>query len=197
MWMSFKIASRNLRRHLRRTVITASSIATGLAFLVIGSAMGDGAYRDMVKNAVSMMAGHVVLQGEGYQDKRDENIVVPDASGRSDRLREAFPDATIAPRVFLSGLLTSPTGATGVALTAVDPKIEAEIGELDEKITAGEFLGDNKTDILIGATLAETLGVGVGDKVVLMMQSGPDVQSLLFRVAGILSPSLPRNSCSA
>lgn len=185
MWMLLKIAGRNLRRHLRRTLITASSIAFGLAFLVVGSAMGDGAYRDMVEGAVSMMAGHVVVHGEGYHEERDAKIVVRDATARAARLREAFPDATVVPRVFLSGLLTSPTGATGVSLTAVEPALEREVGDFDDKLVDGAFLGDDKTDILIGATLADSLGVQVGDKIVLMMQSGADVESLLFRVKGI------------
>jgi len=181
----FKLASRNLRRHLRRTLITASSIAFGLGVLIFASVLADGAHRDLVKMAVTTMSGHVVLQGRGYQEDRDVKIVVPDAAARTTKLAQAFPEGTVVPRIFLQGLLTSPNGATGVALTAVDPVIETKVSDLHEKLIDGEFVGEDKTDIVLGVTLAESLNVQLGDKVVLMMQSGPDVQSQLFRVKGI------------
>jgi ABC-type lipoprotein release transport system permease subunit len=181
----FKLAARNLRRHLRRTLITASSISFGLAFLIFGSVMQDGMHRDTVKIAVSSMSGHVVVQGKEYQEKRDAKIVVPGASERMKKLAAEFPDGKVVPRIFLGGLLTSPHGAMGVGLTAVDPQIETTVSDLHEKIVEGEFVGAKKTDIVIGATLAESLDVQLGDKVVLMMQSGKEVQSQLFRVKGV------------
>jgi ABC-type lipoprotein release transport system permease subunit len=185
MSLIFKLAARNLRRHLRRTLITASSISFGLAFLIFGSVMQDGMHRDTVKIAVSSMSGHVVVQGIGYQEDRDAKIVVPGASARMEKLAAEFKDGTVVPRIFLGGLLTSPHGAMGVGLTAVDPKVETTVSDLHEKVVEGEFVGDNKTDIVIGATLAESLDVKLGDKVVLMMQSGKEVQSQLFRVKGV------------
>jgi ABC-type lipoprotein release transport system permease subunit len=190
MGVLFKLAARNLRRHVRRTLLTASSVSLGLALLIMGSTLGDGMHRDTVKIAVSQMAGHVVLQAKGFQEDRKLENVIDDATARQARLHKEFPDATIVPRAFLQGLLTSTGGSMGVALTAVDPEVEKKLNDIDDKIVEGEFIGDKKTDLVIGTTLADTLDVQVGDKVVLMIQSGNEVESQLFRVKGLFKTGM-------
>ncbi len=180
-----KLAFRNLRTNLRRTLITSSAIAVGLLFLIFGTVSQDGAHREMVRSAISMMAGHIIVQGDGYQEKRESDLVVTDARNTQKKLQDAFPGTTVLPRVFLQGLLTSPEGAMGVGLTAVDPAVEKSISDFDEKIVEGHYLSDNPRDIVIGKTLGETLDVTLGDKVVFMMQVKGVVQSRLFRVSGI------------
>jgi ABC-type lipoprotein release transport system permease subunit len=185
MWLLIKLGARNLRRHLRRTLITSSAIAFGLFFLIVGATMGDGQYRDTVKNAVRLMSGHVVVQGEGWQKKQEADILVKDGAAVAEKLRQAFPTAAVARRVFLNGLLTSPEGAMGVGLNAVVPSEEEHISEIKKRLIEGRYVGEDKADILIGATLAETLGVQLGDKVVFMVQSKGVVESQLFRVCGL------------
>ena len=180
-----KMALRNLRRNLRRSAITAVAIAFGLGMLVFSSGFGDGAHGQMIEAGVEAMAGHVVVQGEGWQDKREAEIVVPDSPEVARRLAKSLPDATVVSRIYLQGLLTSPTGAVGVALSAVEPRVERQVNDLAEKIIEGEYLDDRPNGIVLGATLAETLDVGIGDKVVLMAQRGPDIESRLFRVRGL------------
>ncbi len=183
--MLFKIALRNLWRNKRRSLITISAIAFGLAMLVFSSGFGDGAHGQMIEAGVRAMAGHVVVQGEGWQKKREMDIVVPDSPQIVQQLSEALPDAGIVQRVYMQGLLTSPSGSAGVAVSAVEPALEAEVGDLDEKLVEGEYLGDDPTGIVLGKALAKTLDVGLGGKVVLMVQRQGDIESQLFRVVGI------------
>lgn len=180
-----KLAARNIMRQWRRTLITSSAISFGLALLILGSAMGDGMHRDSVKTAISMMSGHVVVQARGWQEERDAQMVVRNAGTVVTSLAKAFPDAKVVQRIFLQGLLTSTHGSTGVALTAVDPAVERQVSTMHEKVIRGEFVGEGRTDVVIGATLAETLDVDVGDKVVLMLQVKGVIESRLFRVKGV------------
>jgi len=185
MWMLVVLAFRNLVRHLRRTIITASAIAFGLFFFLIASAIGDGGYRNTVENAVALMSGHVVVQAKGFQEKREVELLVHDAERTLSKVHETFPGQTALPRIFMGGLLSSPQGSSGVSLTGVVPVVEAGVSDLDDKIVEGEFLSGSDSEIVIGRTLAETLGVGLGDKVVYMHQVGGELQSRLFRVKGI------------
>jgi len=180
-----KLALRNLRRNLRRTLITSSAIVFGLTFLMFGTVMQDGMHRETVRSAVGFMAGHVVVQGKGFNAERDAAIVVDGVSAKRKALQAAVPDAQVIPRIFMGGLLTSPNGSMGVSITGVDPKAEAAISDLDDRIVDGEYVGDADTDIIIGKTLAESLAVEVGDKVVAMFQRDGILESQLFRVRGI------------
>ncbi len=181
-----RLAWRNLGRNRRRTVITVAALASSLAMLVVSSDVGDGFHQEMINQGVSYQAGHVVIQAEGYQAHPEPTLVVPDAPKVEAALARALPDAKVVPRVFLQGLSSTPENSVGVQITGVDPVREAGVEKLPTKLVAGHYLaeGDDR-GIVLGGTLAETLGVGVGDKVVLMVQRGGELESRLFRVSGL------------
>jgi ABC-type lipoprotein release transport system permease subunit len=180
-----RLALRNLRRNLRRTLITGLAIGFGLALLIVSSGFGDGTHGQMIASGIGAMAGHVVVQGPGWQQRREADIVVPNSSTVRAKLAKVAPDATVVGRVFLQGLLTSPRGSAGVQLSAVEPEREREVDDLHAKIVEGTYLDGNRQGIVLGKTLAETLGVGIGDKLVLMAQRRGEIESRLMRVQGI------------
>ncbi len=184
----YKLAARNIWRNKRRSLITMAAIALGIAMMIWGRNLNAGSYKAMIDVGVSQMAGHVVVQAPDWQEERDAELLVPDAATAAATLEQAFPDAEVVTRSFLSGLLTSPTNSVGVGLNAIQPDREILVASWDEKITEGEWLesGDQR-GIILGTGLADTLQVELGDKVVFMTQGAEDVTSRLFRVRGLLS----------
>jgi ABC-type lipoprotein release transport system permease subunit len=183
-----RLAWRNLGRNLRRTVITLLAISLSLAMLVVSADMGDGFHQEMIAEGVSYQAGHVVVQAPGYQAHPEASKVVPDAPAVEAMLARTVPGARVVPRIFLEGLLSSPENSVGVQVTAVSPSREASVERLPGKIVQGQYLADgDPRGIVLGTTLAQTLGVGLGDKVVLMAQRRGEIESRLFRVRGLFS----------
>ncbi|MBS2033023.1 MAG: ABC transporter permease [Deltaproteobacteria bacterium] len=181
-----RLSWRNLGRNRRRTIITVAAISISLALLVVSSDMGDGFHQAMIAEGVSYQAGHVVVQAPDYQAHPEASKVVPDAPAVEATVARAVPGAKVVPRVFLQGLLSTPENSVGVQVTGVDPALEASVESLPGKIVKGSYLEPNDDrGIVFGTTLAETLGVGLGDKVVLMAQRGGEIQSRLFRVKGL------------
>lgn len=188
----FWLAARNLARNRRRTLLTVGGIGVGLGIMHTSNNFAGGSYEDLLRTGISTMAGHVVVQGQGWQDSREPSITVDRSGQVAERLREAFPGAAVTRRAFLEGLLLSPRNAAGTALTAVEPEPEAAVGDMDEKVVEGSWLDQDPQGILIGANMAEMLGVEVGDKVVFMAQEGGggdessgEMVSRLFRVKGV------------
>lgn len=188
----FALAARNLSRNRRRTLLTVGGISIGLGLMHATINFAGGSYGDLLHTAIGSMAGHVVVQGEGYQESRESSKVVTHSGELADQLQAAFPDAHITRRAYLDGLLTSPVNAVGVMLTAVQPEPEAAVSDIDEKVVDGTWLDADPQGLVIGAVMADTLGVGVGDKVVYMGQRGGtdqegsgDMESRLFRIKGI------------
>ena len=70
---------------------------------------------------------------------------------------------------------------------------EAQVQELDDQLIDGTWLDDDDRGIVIGAGMAKTLGVDVGDKLVYMGQHGDatEMVSRLFRVKGIFQTGGP------
>jgi len=182
----FKLAFRNLTRNKRRTLITLTAISGGLALFIWSITLATGSYQEMIRVGVSTMAGSVVVQGEGYQEEQEMEIGVPDADAVAETIAGLYPEARVIQRSFIAGLLNSPVNSIGIAATAIDPALEPLVSDWHEKIVEGEFLSpDDPRGILIGAKMAEALGVGLGDKLVMMAQGEEEVNSRLFRVTGV------------
>ncbi len=182
----FKLALRNLFRNKRRTVLTVAAIAFGLSMMLWTVNFQKGSYAAMIRLGVSSMAGHVVVQAQGYQDDKEVTLVVDDVAGISATLASEFPDGVVAPRIAMGGLLMSTTTSTGAALNGLDPAAEVQVQDLHTKVVAGEWFSGDDREIIIGQVMADTLGVEPGDKLVFMGQNGTDeVQSRMFRLRGV------------
>ncbi|MBW2258720.1 MAG: ABC transporter permease, partial [Deltaproteobacteria bacterium] len=181
-----RLATRNLFRNTRRTVLTGLAIAFGLSMMVFTATMQRGQHGMMIDTAIRQMAGHVVVQGKGYQEEKKPTLVVARASEVAAALRAAYPDGVVAPRILVDGLLLSASNRVGAVVSGVDPESEATVSDLDDKLVEGAWLDDDPRGIVIGVAMADALAVEIGDKVVYMGQrAGDEVQSSLFRVKGI------------
>lgn len=188
------LAARNLSRNRRRTALTIGGISVGLGLMHATNNFASGSYDDLLDTAISSMAGHVVVQGQGWQRTRESAITVQRSGQVSQTLHDDYPDATITRRAYLDGLLMSPTNAVGALLTAVEPAPEAAVNDLDDKLVAGAWLDEDDKSLLLGVHMAEALGVAPGDKLVFMTQEGGsreggagEMVSRLFRVRGVFA----------
>ncbi len=182
------LALRNLWRNKLRTSITLLAIGGGLMLIMMGNNLNYGMYQDMIRTGISTIAGHVVVQPEGWKEDPDPTEhSVANADRIAEQVQAAWPEGRVVQRIFLGGLLNSTTSSAAVAISAVQPEAETEISDWHTKVAEGSWLKPNdKRGILIGAKLAETLEVGIGKKVVLMGQGKDEVNSQLFRVRGII-----------
>ncbi len=182
-----RLAFRNMLRNRRRSLITMVAVALGLAFMIWGRNLNSGSYDEMIKVGVSQMAGHVVLQTPGWQESKDQELHLVETATLVDALQEAFPDATVIRRSFLSGLVSSTSNSVGIGLNTVEPLGESRVADWESKVDSGAWLeADDTRGIMLGTGVADSLQVEVGDKVVFMTQGDEDVSSRLFRVRGTL-----------
>lgn len=184
---TLSLAARNLTRNARRTLLTALAIAFGLTMMYLVITLNSGSYREMMRQGISTMAGHVVIAHPDYTREGEVHQVVAGAAQRIADTRDALPHAIVAPRIYAAGLLSSTTGSVGVGLRGIDPEAEAQIVDLAGQVVDGAWLAPGDTrGVLIGRALAERLAVGLGDRVVFMGQGASgEMESRLFRVAGI------------
>ena len=192
MALRMKLAWRSIWRNKRRTLITLSSIALGLALTLFFVAVGDGVYFKMVEEAVRIQGGHLSLQHPDYLDAPAVDLLVD-----LDNLRtpiERLPGVGRTKTMVLGqGLVKSGSGAVGVGVMGVEPSREQGSSPLAKKVVAGGYLEDSDAQaIYIGKELARQLKLAVGKKLVLSANnvSGEVVEELL-RVKGIFALGAP------
>ncbi len=189
------LALRNLGRELRRSTLTATAMALGLALLILSRSLADGAHEDWIDAGARLGEGHVTFNAPGYRD----------SGSLDDRLSAAQLEASLAAvsavelpgapsepplpsvRVETRGLASSPEGALPVFIVGVQPSVEPRFSKLGEEVVDGRYLEDgDRLHAYIGASLAGRLGLRTGSRMVLTAQSAAgDIEGQLVRVTGI------------
>jgi putative ABC transport system permease protein len=184
-----RIAFRNQRRHLRRTLLTLSSVAFGLAIILWIQCVLNSRTDELVDTVTSVQTGHLQLLSEEYlRDRLPQYAFKPEPA-----LTAALPPgSTVSPRARWGAIVSSGENSVPVMLEGVEPGTERAITRVHERVTAGSWLEPEadpdcpSRQILIGSALADLLGVKPGEKVVVM---GPAVDGTLgndlFRVQGV------------
>ncbi|MEE8319496.1 MAG: FtsX-like permease family protein [bacterium] len=195
--MVVNLAVRNLRRYLRRTLLTLTGIALGMALAMMAIGLGDGGHDMMIENGLALGQGHITIQPQNYLQSPSTGLFLTDVSGLNDIIRSE-PEIEISyPRIRGDGMLSSAAGGEGIAFVGIDPGIGGEGKIIQRSMVEGEFPNSSEGNwIVIGRKLAKLLNLKVGRKTVLTVQdSAGEITSALFRVKGIFysgSPEIDR-----
>jgi len=183
------MAWRNLWRNRRRTIVTLSSIAFGTMLAILSTGFGDHNFSQMIDLAARLGGGHVTLQHPEYLEMPTLSRTALGAS----RLREialADPDVERAMlRIVGNVMVMSASQSQSAGFIAFDPAVE-DVGTISvlDSIKEGElFASSDARGVVLGARLAEKLGVRIGRKVVYTLtdKHGEIVQEAA-RVVGLV-----------
>lgn len=179
-----KLALRGLRRNLRRSLITLSAIAIGLAALVFLRGYVDGTNRQMIGNITGYLSGHLQAHQRGYHDDPTLDLTF----SRTDELMARFDQrGVIAPRVESPALASGAEKTRGVMVVGIDPARERQVTTLYKALKQGEYLDPaDHHGAMLGERTAEMLGVKLGEEVALVTQAADgSIGAARFRVRGI------------
>jgi len=195
MFQLFKMAYRNLNRNRRRSILSALAVSFGLALLLFIAAVVNGEMQGAMQTTIALQSGHLQVRAASYVQEKsslkwEDLIANPDAVAA--QIKE-LPQVTIAtPRLFASGIINTSREAIGVQLMGIDPTSPAN-APIVQGMIAGSFITpDDQNGILIGQTLAQKLGVKVGDQIDLSANTANgSVNEQNFIVRGIFSTNTP------
>lgn len=165
------IALRHLRSRNRNrfvsfiSLISVVGIALSVAVLMVVLSVMNG-FESEVKDRILAVVPHASVTGIDGKISDWEAL---------SRIAESFDDiAGAAAFVEGQGMLVSDTGTAGIQLRGILPDQEVSVAGIDELIVEGSFdvLADRGYKIVIGRVLADRLGVGMGDSVVLLTTEG-------------------------
>lgn len=189
MSIEIKMVWRNIWRNPRRSILTILAIVFATMLLVFMLSWQFGSYDTMINTAVKVHTGHVQVQAEGYRDRMDIWLVVPDPDAVSRVLGDIPEIEAYTVRANAFSLVSSEDRTYGVLLIGIDPEKEAKVSTLQKLIRRGEYLAKNDSNAaLVGELLAENLKADIGDELVILGQ-GRDgsVAASVLTVKGIFS----------
>jgi ABC-type lipoprotein release transport system permease subunit len=144
-----KTACLFLFRSVRSTVVLSLMIVAAVSALIFLSALAVGINDTMIRNSVSLFAGHI----SGYYlpaSLQTENLLIDGVAG-------------VLKRVSVSGTLSHGDRIEPVTLIGINPSEEKKCTALWKKTIQGKYLQRGEKTGFISQALAETLNVQPGN----------------------------------
>ncbi len=195
------IAYRDLLRNRRRSFFTGLAVALGLALLIVLNGYIAGVMEDSLQNSIRLQTGHLQLRTPTYTEEKvslqwKDLLDNPDETVAHARALPAVQAA--APVLWAAGILNTANESSGVRLYGIDTT-SALYAPIQSGMVAGTFLSaDDRNGILIGRHLADSLGVGVDQKVSLTVVNADGApEEGIFTIRGLFNTGIPSYDDSA
>ena len=182
------LAWRNLWRHKRRTLITASSIAFGVLLAVTFTGAGDYFHTRMIDAGANMGMGHITIAARDYNRAPSSQKLIQGVNTLQSLIASLPEVKSVVARIQGQAMFASARKSVGGTFIAIDPaKENANNNLFIESLTDGEMLSTtNGKGIVMGVDLARKLKLNLGKKVVYTTTDiNGDIVSAVARVSGI------------
>jgi putative ABC transport system permease protein len=167
----FRLASRNLRRNTRRTLVATLTVAFGIVAYLLASGFIAWIFEQMRESTIHSQLGHIQIVRPGYFEKGIADpyaFLLPEQSAQQKIVEKIAGFQSLAPRLSFSGLISH--GDTTIAFLGdgVDPVPEKPLSSSVRIVTGRDLAAADEKAVLLGEGLAASLGVKAGDVVVLL-----------------------------
>jgi putative ABC transport system permease protein len=184
-----RLSWKNLWRNRRRTFLTVSAIACGLTALIGIYNFYEAFHEQVIRNVIRYQSGHLLVSAPSAEPGAMKMMDHPEKVLKW--LRKQPEIKAAAPRLQLTGLLSSPKGSANTLIVGIVPEVERQVTYFHRNLTKGDFFAPHMKrpkgkPIVIGLGLKRKLKLDMGSKVVALTQ-GTDgsIGNELFYVAGV------------
>jgi len=190
-----KLAFKNLTRHRKRTLITASIIAAAivifLAFDSILLGLNEASYKNIINYSTSEMQ---VVKNEYWENKDNlplDNLIEEDQDFinklSSSSIIEGYSRKLIFQARLNNGIDELPIKAVGVRGDEINKTLD-----LKSKIIKGEFFLNGEKHAVLGKELADLMNLDYGDYLTLLVRTKEDTfNTIELEIGGLLKTPNP------
>ena len=189
------LAGRNLVRNQRRSLLSAASVAIGVAAILCSKAYVDGLERLILEFVIDAREGALQVQRGGYGVSRELaplDLNLPDDGTIYDRLMSTPGVRAVAPRIRFIGLVSNGEVSTAFSALGVDPAREAEVcprgpgAHLEGVLVGPGLTSDDEDKVVLGVGLAKSLKASIGSQVTLLVNTkGGALDTVDLTVSGM------------
>jgi ABC-type lipoprotein release transport system permease subunit len=191
-WM---IAYRNLGRNRRRSILTLVAVAIGMGLLIVMSGLIAGAVAGSIENSIRLQTGDLQVRAKSYEEEELSlkwEDLLEDPEELAGKIRAIDTVRLATPVLWANGLLVVGDETVGVQVFGIDPVSQAYV-PIREALVTGNFIApDDREGIVIGKRLAESLGVTVGQRLNLVVDtSDQQTDQAIFTIRGLFYTGVP------
>ncbi len=190
----FALALRNLFRHRTRSAVALSAIVFSTIALTLSGGFIEWIFWAMREAATEAGMGHVQVMRPGYLENGIADpfsFVLPGQSQALDAIKASPHVKAVSPRLDFTGLASFGDVSLAFVGTGVEAEKEAIVSR-NLAFVAGRNLEPGDSDgVIVGQGLARQLGVEVGSKLVLLVNTrGGGVNAAEAQVRGVFATQI-------
>jgi len=184
-----QLAWRNIWRNWRRTILTSLAVAFGMISIIFSYSYLEGVTESIYKNLIDIELGHVKIVSREFL--RLERIMPKEHLVYDSKELEAdissLPGiSAMTERIKFYLILSSEDENEPCVGVGIDPEQEKNFFDLRQHLIQGNYLQESAAEMVIGDSLAQKLGVGLGDELLAVTTDiNYSTYALTFTVAGI------------
>jgi ABC-type lipoprotein release transport system permease subunit len=193
MKLLLKLSWRNIWRNKRRSLLTilAVTFATFLSIAMRGIQIGT--YDINIKTIVKMFSGYIQIQREGYQKNPSLNLSFKYNEQIQNIIKNETEITGFAPRIYADGLISFQDNSLGAIIFGVDPSLEKNVSDFQNKIKEGNFFqSDSTNEVVVGQKLLKNLNAKIGDNIIILSQGyDGSMGNMIFKISGAIKTGSP------
>lgn len=170
MWMTLKLALRNLWRNRRRTLITAASVMLAAFFAITMSSIQKGLWQNTLEGILYNYTGSIQIHAKGYWENQSIDVLLPARTSMIDTVRNTKGVKIVLERLQNFSLASTGPTTKGVLIAGVKPDQIQQFSNISNHVKKGSFIKEGQNEAVVGAKLAEIMGQSVGDTLVCISQ---------------------------
>lgn len=174
------------------------AILFAVLLISLANSVQFGTYDAMEELLVRLYSGDIQIHRKGFHAEQTLSYSMEEDEIDWASLKARYPWVTAASRrVTGFGLASSDSSSAGALIVGIEPETEHDISIFSSAPVEGKPLSGNRGAVLVGETLAQNLGVTIGDSIVVLTQGYRNVMGAeLYAVTGLLrtgSPDIDRS----
>jgi ABC-type lipoprotein release transport system permease subunit len=181
------LAWRNIWRNKMRSLVIMFSITLGLFAGIAILALYKGMMQSRIRTVIDEEKGHIQLHHPQFTEDYEPIYAITNAKDVVQGIRQTDYVKNICVRSVAQGMLSTPTGTSGVQINGIVADSEYVFSGLQHKlIDSSGFTAGRQNQILIGKKLADKMKLKKGSKIVLTFtDSANNIVAAAFRIAAM------------
>jgi putative ABC transport system permease protein len=187
MNMLTKIASRNIWRSKKRSLIIIASVSIGLWAGIFIMAFYNGMIEQRINAAIASELSHIQLHHPEFRKDYEIKYYLPEGRKMLEKIKKDSNVKAATGRIIIRGMIASASGSSGITINGVMPEQEKLVTNLKGKLIKGNYFNPKKgNEILLSEKLRKKLKLHLNKKTILTFQDKEgNLASAAFRITGI------------
>ena len=200
MFKFIKLATKNVFRNRRRTIITGLVLVFGATALILAGGFISFSFRGLRESTIRGQLGHIQLYTKEFFDREEGKPLELGLENVQDLKKSILLEDNVRfvmARVEFMGLISNGDKSAAFLGRGVEPEKETKLAGFALNVDTGKFLGENtanaqESEVILARGLARSMKAKIGDYLTLMTTTSKGALNAMdVKVAGIYGTGIP------